>query len=155
MKQRGRMKSTKIPITVKVDHDKKVLFESLKSIHGKTFTDALAEGIENTLTDIIPVDLIEIEISKKEQEIKKLRDDLIQARSVQVASDIRQSEKQEADEYTEKSRIVKFTANQKQLCFQWGKSNINWQGFMNAYQFDNKEEARAWLRKMLISNNLI
>ena len=149
------MKSTKIPITVKVDHDKKVLFESLKSIHGKTFTDALAEGIENTLTDIIPVDLIEIEISKKEQEIKNLRDDLIQARSVQISSDMRQSEQHEVDKYIEKFRIDKFTANQTQLVFQWGKANINWPMFANAYQFDNKKEAKAWLQKMLISNNLI
>lgn len=152
LNQRGKMK---IPITVKIEHDIKILFESMKSIHGKTFTDALAEGIDHTLSGIISVDLLEMEVAKKEDELHALRQDLIKAKSVQVATDMEQSQTKEMDEHTEKIRVGKFTTNEKSLLVQWNKSNINWQGFMNAYQFDNKKEARAWLQNMLIKNDLI
>ena len=60
----------KIPITVKIDHNKKALFESTKPIHGRTFTDALDEGITNYLSDIVPADLLELKIKQTEDTLK-------------------------------------------------------------------------------------
>ena len=144
----------KIPITLTVDHDKKILFESMKTVHGKTFTDVLAKGIDNILANTVPVNIIEIEITKKEQELITLRQDLTKAQSVQEVANILQSEIKETDEYIEKSRINKFKENKSSLTVQWSRSNINWDGFMNAYQFDNKKEARAWLQKMLMNETI-
>lgn len=144
----------KIPITLKVDHDKKILFESMKTIHGKTFTDVLAEGIDNILANIVPVNIIKIEITKKEQELITLRQDLTKAQSVQEAANISQLEIKETDKHIEDFRINKFKENQKSLTIQWSRSNINWEGFVNVYQFDNKKEARAWLQKMLTNETI-
>ena len=145
----------RIPITVKVDSDRKILYESMKTIHGKTFTDALEDGIDNILKDTTPAAVIELEITRIEQNLIKLRQDLIKAKSVQLATDIAQSKLITIDKHTEQMRVDKLVENQRSLVVQWKKSNINWKGFMNAYHFDNTAEAKKWLQTKLVEYDLI
>lgn len=66
----------KVNITLKVDFEKKKLFESLKHVHGKTFSDALDEGLDETLLNVASESFIEMKIKETETELEALKKNL-------------------------------------------------------------------------------
>jgi hypothetical protein len=144
MKPRGRMK---IPITLKIDHNKKVLFESTKPIHGKTFTDALDESITNYLSDIVPADLLELEIQQTEDILKELRENLVKLRMVQEQTPT--NEHKADDTYLKQFRDDKFTESKKSIITQINNNSISWNTIMNVFMFKNKKETQIWILKKI------
>ena len=143
MKQRGRMK---IPITLKIDHNKKILFESTKPIHGKTFTDALDESITSYLFDTVPADLLKLEIQQTEDTLKELRENLVKVRMVQEQS--LTTESKPDDELTQ-FRDDKFIKNKKEIMTQIKNNSISWDTIMKVFMFSNKKETRIWILKKI------
>ena len=140
----------KVPITVNIDHNKKMLFESIKAVHGKTFTDILDEAVTKCLNEIVPADIIEAKILEKEQELMQLRQDLAQARIVQQQVAVVQKESDETEEYLEKIRNEKFSnENLESITKLWNRGDLNWNALMNTYQFNNKNETRNWFMEKL------
>lgn len=137
----------KIPITLKVDHNKKILFESTKQIHGKTFTDALDESITRYLFDTVPADLLELEIQQTEDTLKELRENLVKVRMVQEQSQTTESKPD--DEYLKQFRDDKFTKNKKEIVAQLKNNSISWGTIMKIFMFTNKNETQIWILKKI------
>ena len=137
----------KIPITVKIDHDKKVLFESTKRIHGKTFTDALDESITQYLSDTVPADLIELKIKQTEDILKGLRENLINARMVQ--EQLSSNEPKEDEAFLKQFRDKKFIENKKGIEVQIKNNTISWGTIMTLFMFKNKKETQIWILKRI------
>lgn len=137
----------KIPITLKIDHNKKMLFESTKQIHGKTFTDALDEVITEYLSDIVPADLLELEIQQTEDVLKKLRENLIKVRMVQEQNQTDESKPD--DEYIKQFREEKFNVSKKSIVTQIKNNSISWGTIMKVFMFSNKKETRIWILKKI------
>lgn len=137
----------KIPITVKIDHNKKALFELTKSIHGRTFTDALDEGITNHLSDIVPADLLELKIKQTEDTLKELRENLVKLRMVQEQN--RTDESKPDDEYLKQFREEKFNESKKSIITQIKNNSISWGTIMKVFMFSNKKETRIWILKKI------
>ena len=137
----------KIPITVKIDHNKKALFELTKSIHGRTFTDALDEGITNHLSDIVPADLLELKIKQTEDTLKELRENLVKLRMVQEQN--RTDESKPDDEYLKQFREEKFNESKKSIITQIKNNSISWGTIMKVFMFSNKKETQMWILKKI------
>ena len=137
----------KVPITMKIDHNKKVLFESTKHIHGKTFTGALDESITNYLSDTVPADLLELEIQQTEDILKELRENLIKARMVQDQNSANGTKAD--DEYLEQFREKKFDKNKKEIVTQIDNNSISWGTIMKVFMFKNKKETQMWILKKI------
>ena len=137
----------KIPITVKIDHNKKALFELTKSIHGRTFTDALDEGITNHLSDIVPADLLELKIKQTEDTLKELRENLVKLRMVQEQN--RTDESKPDDEYLKQFREEKFNESKKSIITQIKNNSISWGVIMKVFMFSNKKETQIWILKKI------
>lgn len=136
----------KIPITLKIDHNKKILFESTKPIHGKTFTDALDESITSYLFDTVPADLLKLEIQQTEDTLKELRENLVKVRMVQEQS--LTTESKPDDELTQ-FRDDKFIKNKKEIMTQIKNNSISWDTIMKVFMFSNKKETRIWILKKI------
>ncbi len=142
----------KIPITVKIDHAKKALFESTKQIHGKTFTDALDESITRYLSDIVPADLLELKIQQTEDELKAMRDNLIKVRIIQ--QNTQTNENTTDDIGLQQFREQKFIDQKKSIVTMIRKNTISWKTIMNVFMFDSQKETQTWiLNKIEESNN--
>ena len=139
----------KVPITLKINHNKKTLFESTKQIHGKTFTDALDEVITKYLSDIVPADLLELEIQQTEDTLKELRENLIKARMVQEQEQNPASTNKADDEYLKQFREDKFSKNKKEIITQIKNNSISWGIIMKVFMFSNKKETRIWILKKI------
>ena len=61
-----------VPITLKVDPDLKVEFESLKEIHGMTFSDALEIGMKIAIKRTQSTDEVRRKINEKKTELQDL-----------------------------------------------------------------------------------
>lgn len=144
MKQRGKMK---VPITLKIDHNKKILFESTKQIHGKTFTDALDEVITEYLSDIVQADLLELKIQQTEDTLKELRENLVKTRMVQEQNPI--NENKTDDTHLERFRDEKFIESKKSIITQIKNNSISWGTIMNVFMFKNKKETQVWILKKI------
>ena len=137
----------KVPITLKIDHNKKILFESTKQIHGKTFTDALDEVITEYLSDIVPADLLELKIQQTEGTLKELRENLIKTRTVQEQNPI--NENKTDDSHLERFRDEKFIESKKSITTQIKNNSISWGTIMNVFMFKNKKETQVWILKKI------
>ena len=146
MKQRGKMK---VPITLKIDHNKKMLFESTKQIHGKTFTDALDEVITEYLSDIVPADLLELEIKQTEDTLKELRENLVKIRMVQEQEQNSTNKNKTDDEFLKQFREKKFIEGEKSIRIQIKNNSISWSTIMRVYMFKNKRETQMWILKKI------
>ena len=137
----------KVPITLKINHNKKTLFESTKQIHGKTFTDALDEVITKYLSDIVPADLLELEIQQTEDILKELRENLIKTRMVQDQNLI--NENKTDDTHLERFRDEKFIESKKSITTQIKNNSISWGKIMDVFMFKNKKETQVWILKKI------
>lgn len=143
----------KVHIHLNIDHDKKVLFESLKSIHGKSFSEVLEEGIDRCLSEAVPSKLIEKEISQTKQHLIELEQSLITARMMEEQIKVqKKAEKQGeeiADTYLEEMRNQKFEASKSNIMNQWKRGDMNWPRLVDLYQFKNAAEAREWFSRKI------
>jgi hypothetical protein len=137
----------KVPITLKIDHNKKKLFESTKQLHGKTFTDALDEVITKYLSDIVPADLLELKIQQTEDTLKELRENLIKTRTVQEQTPINKNKPDEV--YLKQFREDKFNESKKSIITQIKNNSISWGTIMKVFMFSNKKETRIWILKKI------
>lgn len=149
----------KAPITINILYEKKVLFESLKEIHELTFTDLMDIALNKVLERYAPAQVLEMEISRKEQELVELRQDLAQAKiveqQIQHQKKIVENETDDVDEYLEQMRNEKFEKYQESIVALWKKNSVNWKSVVNAYMFKDVDEAKRWYRKKLIETGTI
>ena len=96
-----------------------------------------------------PVQCLGDEISGLEVRLSEKRLELAKAKVAKKHLDASKEVRNEVDETVEQMRDEKYNQNEKNLIVQWNKNNINWPRFVDAYQFDNKKEAREWLRQKL------
>ena len=66
----------KVNITLTIDFEKKNIFESLKHVHGKTFSDVLDEGLNETLLNVVSESFVEMKIKETETELEALKKNL-------------------------------------------------------------------------------
>lgn len=76
-----------VPITLKVDPDLKVEFESLKEIHELTFSDALGIGMKEVIRKVRSPEEIQRRINRKQDEIFGLYSQLDRATKAQKQSE--------------------------------------------------------------------
>jgi antitoxin component of RelBE/YafQ-DinJ toxin-antitoxin module len=72
----------KIFINIKVDPDLQTEFESLKEIHGLTFTDALEAGMKETIRKVRYPEETKRKIDEMENKLSNLYDELCHAEDV-------------------------------------------------------------------------
>lgn len=144
----------KVPITLSIEHEKKVLFESTKEIHGKTFSSILDEGLNACLSEIAPSKLVEEEIVQTKQRLAELEQNLVKARMMEEQMRLQQTairqEEDVADKYLEEMRHQKFEEFRESTIKMWKKGDMNWTRIVDLYQFKNTSEAKDWFaRKMM------
>lgn len=143
----------KVPITLSIEHEKKILFESTKEIHGKTFSSVLGEGIEACLAEIVPSKLIEEEIEQTKQRLFDLEQGLVKAKMVEEQMKLQQKTvKQEEDatnSFLEEMRSQKFEKTKDSTIKLWKKGGMNWSRIVDLYQFKNTSEAKEWFAKKI------
>jgi len=149
----------KAPITINILYEKKVLFESLREIHGLTFTDLMDHALDKVFSKYAPAQVLEMEISKKEQELAGLRQDFAQAKiveqQIQHQQKVDKNDTKEIDLYLEQMRNEKFEKYQDSIAALWKKNSVNWKSVVNAYMFKDVDEAKRWYRKKLIETGTI
>ena len=142
MKPRGTMK---IPITIKIDHNKKQLFESTKQIHGLTFTDALDEVVTGYLSDIIPADLLKLEIQKTEDKLNGLRESLVKVNITQEQNKYDIKSTGGTSEQLTQFRDKKYEESEQAIKTQIKNHCISWKRIADLFMFKNKNEAQLWI----------
>ena len=135
----------KIPITMKVDHIKKQLFESTKQIHGLTFTDALDEIITKYLSESVPSELLELEIKDTEDKLNELRENLVKVKMSQEQSKYILNNPGETSEQLTKFRDDKFMENRQSIETQIKNHCISWKTIADLFMFKNKNDAQMWI----------
>lgn len=150
MKPRGTMK---IPITIKIDHSKKQLFESTKQIHGLTFTDALDEIITKYLSESVPSELLELEIKDTEDKLNELRENLVKAKMSQEQSKYSLDNTEGTNEQLTKFRDDKFIENRRSIETQIKNHCVSWKTIADLFMFKNKREAQLWILDKIEHDN--
>ncbi|WP_094226939.1 hypothetical protein [Methanolobus psychrotolerans] len=143
----------KVHIHLNVDHEKKILFESLKPVHGKTFSDILEEGLDACLSIVAPSKLIEEEITQAKAKLMELEQSLMTVRMIEKQQKLEQKvtkqKEDHVDGYLEDMRNQKFEEFKDSTIKLWKKGGINWPRTVDLYQFKNVAEAKEWFaRKM-------
>ncbi len=141
--------------TIDLDDNLKMMFDSTKHLHNCTLKELLHEAIRSVVQECNPVQYLENEMAELEIRISKTRLELAKARVAQKYLEIDKEVSNEVDEYLEQMRNEKYRQYEKSLIVQWNKNNINWQRFVDAYQFNNKKEAREWLQRKLMDAGAI
>ncbi len=143
----------KVPINLNVDHEKKVLFESLKNIHGKTFSDILNEGLDKCLSEIAPSKLLEEEILQTRLKLVELEKNLITVKMIEEQRRLQQKATTQADDadegYLESMRNQRFEEGKDSLVVMWKRLDMNWPRIVDLYQFKNTTEAKEWFQKKM------
>jgi hypothetical protein len=142
----------KVPITLTIEHEKKVLFESLKDVHKKTFSDILNDGLNACLSEISPVALVQEEILQAKLQLAELEQKLLKAQIFEEHRKLQQkATKQEGSDvdYLESMRNQRFEEGKDSLVVMWKRLDMNWSRIVDLYQFKNTTEAKEWFaRKM-------
>jgi len=143
----------KVHIHLNVDHEKKVLFESLKDVHGKTFTDILEEGLDACLSEIVPSKLLEEEILQTRMKLSELEKNLVTVKMIEEQRKLqKKAAKKEQDiekDYLETMRKQRFEESKDSIMVMWKRRDMNWPRIVDLYQFKNLAEAKEWFtRKM-------
>jgi myo-inositol-1-phosphate synthase len=143
----------KVHIHLNVDHEKKILFESLKIIHGKTFSDILEEGLNACLSEIAPSKLIEEEIAQTKMKLMELEQNLMTVRMIEKQQKIEQKATEQKEDivegYLETMRVERFEEFKDSTIKLWKKGDMNWPRIVDLYQFKSTSEAKEWFaRKM-------
>lgn len=152
----------KVPITISINAEKKGLFESLKSVHGKTFTDLMDEALDNLLMDIAPDTTLELQIQEKELELAELRQKHAEAKYLVAQQTTRkQFETAKAEIQDDKIRILesmrisKYEEAKKSLAYQVKKRTIDWKVISNVFEFPTRAEAKNFVITKLTQDKLI
>ncbi|MDD5474369.1 MAG: hypothetical protein PHU34_09520 [Candidatus Methanoperedens sp.] len=128
-----------------VDIDTQKLFKAAEPLHGKTIADALEIGILTLLKDIDPVAVIELEISRKAEDLEGLR----KLRAEMKVSDSQQKRLKQytqSAEQTEKARLVFWNKEKELLKRDLRRGNVNWTRILWDYKFESRKEAINWFR---------
>ncbi|TGC07411.1 hypothetical protein [Methanolobus halotolerans] len=148
----------KVHIHLNVDHEKKMLFESLKEVHGKTFTDILEEGLDACLSEIVPSKLMEEEIAQTRSRLMELEQNLVKIRMIEQQRKLQnkaaKKEDSIAEDYLEIMRNQRFEESRDSLFIQWKRLDMNWPRIVDLFQFKNATEAKAWFAKKMIGMEL-
>jgi hypothetical protein len=143
----------KVPITLTIENEKKVLFECVKTIHGKTFSDILNEGIDACLSEYAPSKLLEIEITQTRLRLMELEKNQVQIRMIEEQMKMQKKAAKEEDtietDYLEALRNQRFEEYRDSTIKLWKKGDMNWSRIVDLYRFKNISEAREWFQKKM------
>ncbi len=149
-------KNTKVPITLKIDVRKKMLLESTKYIHGKTFSDVLDEALDRILMEIAPAEFLELRISDTEQYLAELKQNLAEVRFLQEQQKIALAKETQAGKHTDEHdpktdvmRLEIFNKYKESLAWQKKTNQLDWSRITDLFMFNSKTEARDWLFSQL------
>ena len=139
----------KAPITTTLDVRLKELFDQTKSIHGKDMSSILNESVADFLKEYCPIEIFDLEIQQKEQELQELRktkDEAIYAYEARQKELQKQKKVEvETDSFLDDLRNKKFSKNidavLKQL--QAGRPP-NWKNLAPLYQFASERDMKEW-----------
>ncbi|WP_407356782.1 hypothetical protein [Methanolobus sp. WCC5] len=144
----------KVHIHLNVDHEKKILFESLKPVHGKTFSDILEEGLDACLSKVAPSKIIEEEIAQAKAKLIELEQSLMTVRMIEKQQKLEQkvTEQKEdlMEDYLEDMRTERFEEFKDSTIILWKKGGINWPRIVDLYQFKSTTEAKEWFARKMV-----
>jgi hypothetical protein len=143
----------KVPITLSIEHEKKILFESTKDIHGKTFSNILDDGLTACLSEIVPSQLLEEEISLRRIQLAELEQNLVKVKMIEEQMKLQQKATEQEDNVTgkflEDMRTQKFEEFKDSTIKLWKKGGMNWPRIVDLYQFKSTSEAKEWFAKKM------
>lgn len=143
-----------IKVTTSIDPYLKASFEATKSIHNKSFSEVLEEGVKQILEELTPLESVKLTISQKEQELSELRARLAE---LEVLAKQRKDCKKEdpetnsgVDKYLEDFRRTKFSEHIESALKMLRKGNQpNWKHMAPLYQFSDVNEFKKWYFKTM------
>ncbi|WP_048135483.1 hypothetical protein [Methanolobus tindarius] len=138
-----------IKVTTSIDPYLKASFEATKSIHNKSFSEILEEGIRQILDEVSPLESVRLTILQREQELSEFRSKLAE---LEVLEKQRKASKRDETEtnpdierYLEDFRNKKFSEHiESALKMLKNGSQPNWKHMAPMYQFSNEKEFRQW-----------
>ena len=152
----------KVSTTLKINPDKKELFESLEPFlpQGKrTLTDALDVGIDTILNEFASEDVLNQRILETElflAKMKQQRDEFKFLREKQKRTkNFKNKEVSEYDAGLEKIRLEKFENKKDTLALQIRKGSLDWSKIAGLFMFNSPGEAREWIIPKLQEGRLL
>jgi hypothetical protein len=136
-----------IKVTTSIDPYLKSSFEATKSIHNKTFSEVLEEGIRQILEEVSPLDAVRLNISQREQELSELRSRLAELEVLeQHKKASRKEEKTDGlDEYLQDFRKQRFRQHvDSAVKMLRNGAQPNWKNMAPLYQFSNVNDFKKW-----------
>ena len=119
-----------IKVTTSIDPYLKASFEATKSIHNKSFSEVLEEGIRQILEDVSPLESVNLTISEREQELSELRLKLAELEVLEKQRKtyikVETEANPEMERYLEDFRNDKFEKTKVSNIRLWNKGDVNW-----------------------------
>lgn len=145
-------------VNVPIDDKIKRMFEDLKDIHGKTWTEALEEKAMEIIMDVDPVKVLEYQIKVEEEKQEERRQVLIRTKTTIATLGSQKNideERIERELQLNKEREGTFEKEFAILERQWRDGSINWVRILDLGKFKDKDEAKKWLEGALKARGLM
>lgn len=129
-------------VNVNIDHNLKIMFEDLKEIHKKEWTEVLEDAVRELLIKTDPVKMLEYNIKLNEEKQEERRQALIRTKeNIHVLG---HTPKVDAELETKREEL--FLKESSWLSKQIIRGEVNWNRVFFYYQFETKKEALTWFR---------
>lgn len=152
----------KVPITLNIDAEKKAIFEALRPIHGKSFSDILDEALDSVIGEESPDTLIELQIQDAEVKLAQLKSNLVEAKFITAqrkahksVSSSKTKIKEDLEAKLETLRESKYIDNKISLATQVKRRSIDWKVIMNVFEFQSQSEAKVYVLDKLKADGMI
>ncbi|SFM90010.1 hypothetical protein [Methanolobus profundi] len=141
-------------VTTSIDPYLKASFEATKSVHKKSFSEVLEDGIRQILDEVSPLEAVKLTISQREQELSEFR---LKLAELEVLEKQRKASKKEETEanpemegYLEDFRSKKFSEHiDSAVKMLKSGTQPNWKHMAPMYQFSNEREFKKWFFKKM------
>lgn len=141
--------------SVRINPQLKELFEGTQSLHHKSLSDAMEDGLILTLKNVVPVTILENMIAETKNRLADLEASLSYARRIEEET-MRKMEKVESSEQFIESREELFVDGPGTVLRILKKNGSpNWANLFMKYGFESAKEMELYVRKEVLNRGLL